>query len=84
VVKGNFRIPWLGNVLSVEHKLEIETQDGRYRYTLEYFVGVLGTRSWPLEDKGFRNTKLIERTAQSSESLLTALKAAMSQDPKNW
>lgn len=84
VVRGNFQIPYLTGVVTVEHKLSIEIKEGRYRYSLDRFVGVWPAASKPLEDKWLRNTKLTARTAEQCEALVAELKAAMSQPPRDW
>lgn len=85
VARGVFDVPWMGATVSVEHKLTIEVRDGRYRYRLDGFLGVWANgESRSLQDKWIVNTKIVPRTAAECDGLISSMKVAMAQAPKNW
>jgi hypothetical protein len=80
--RGGFEVPYQGGVVTVQHKLSLEVKDGRYRYALDDFVTL--ENHTHLEASWVRASKLTARTAERCEALIAALKAAMSQPPKEW
>lgn len=85
--KGNFRIKYYSRNPTIEHTLQIETRDGRYKYTVSRFIySDIQNDKFIIEKfpKGWAGKKKLYRTVNEKIKLIiTDLKKSMETELKD-